>query len=178
MESSLVLLRIDLSLCTLTNTASAVISGSFDLSADVPKRESDGLKAPGPACGALLLHQATAILKAASAPSSRPRTSCGGLSRHDPSAIRQACPATAARNGDSSRDPRGVKFPPDSANCDRCCRPVSPCFAQALALGEVVSNTGASLITRTAGTAHRRATMLSNYGAAPAFLFKVERRPA
>lgn len=143
MESLPALLHIDPSLCTLKNTAHTVISGSFDLSADDPKRESDGLKAPRPACGAPL-HQATAILKAASAPSSKPRTSCGGLSRHDPSAIRQACPATAARNGDSSRDPRGVKFPSNSANCDRYCRPVSPPSALALALGEVVSNTGAS----------------------------------
>ena len=118
----------------------------------------------------------TAILKAASAPSSRPRTSCGGLSRHDPSAIRQACPATAARNGDSSRDPRGVKFPPDSANCDRCCRPVSPRFAQAFALGEVVSNTGASQIERTAGAAHCRTAKLFNYGAVPVFLIKCKRR--
>ena len=171
------MLHIDLSLRTLTNTACAVISGSFDLSADGPERESDGLKAPGPACGASL-HQANGHFKAASAPSSRPRTSCGGLSRHDPSAIRQARPATATSNGGGSRDPRGVRSPPNSANCDRCCRPVSPRFAQALALGEVVSNTGASQIKMMAGTAQRGTVMLFNDGAVPAALFKCERRPA
>ena len=120
----------------------------------------------------------TAILKAASAPSFRPRTSCGGLSRHDPSAIRQARPATVTSNGGGSRDPRGVRSPPNSANCDRCCRPVSPRFAQALAPGEVVSNTGASQSKHTAGAAQRRMTMLPKDGAAPAVLFKCKRRPA
>ena len=87
-----------------------------------------------------------------------------------------SCPATATSNGGSSRDPRGVKFPPSSANCDRCCRPVSPRFAQAFALGEVVSNTGASQIERTAGAAHCRTAKLFNYGAVPVFLIKCKRR--